>query len=213
MDRQTVVAEDLVARYLRGELDEATRNEFEAFYLTDEQTLDELELLGAAWRAEHAGSAATPVELRPPAQPRGRPALAMAASLGIGLVTGALLFSSEPPPTDAVAMAGSAVLLEIGATRSAGAMPSAVLPVDAAVAVLPVAIGRTEGRYDLELTCNEVPVTQLVGLSPDAFGELTIAVPAASLSAGACQMTVRSEGANPQVIVTHRFELRDAAGS
>lgn len=50
MNRQYVIDHDIVGRYLRHELSEAERDEFEIFYLHDPETLDELEALASLQR-------------------------------------------------------------------------------------------------------------------------------------------------------------------
>lgn len=47
MNRQEVIENNLVERYLRGELDEPTRQEFELHYLENPETLEELRLVEA----------------------------------------------------------------------------------------------------------------------------------------------------------------------
>ena len=55
MNRQTVIEQQLVDRYVRNKLSEEQAAEFEAFYMDDEETLDDLETLAQLQQSMREG--------------------------------------------------------------------------------------------------------------------------------------------------------------
>ncbi len=201
MDRSYVVEHDLVARYLRGKLAKAESEEFEAFFLEDEETLEEVELMSVLWAdpdadatsaddpsTESHAPSVTPISDAHPdgtvigqstEEGRWHLPLALAASLSIGFVAGAMLMARGPsaPPS------GSLVLLDVATLRSAQAQAISV-PASASYAAFRVAIGEQDGPVDLVLQRDDEAVARVDGLRTDGYGDVTFVVSAAQLDPG-----------------------------
>lgn len=205
MDRQTVVARDLAARYLRGKLTEEERDAFEEFYLDDPDTLDELELHARLPRLPRLArrARARPVPAAHSAdggawQPGGGALVLPAATLVLGLLLGAAV---DPWHEQ---RAGSAVLLDVDAMRGDGA-PVGRVGTDGYVVIrLPVG---ARSAVDVEVKKDEAQVVALRGLQPDAFGDVLAALERSTLEPDLYRVQVREAGRR-ELIFESAFRLQ-----
>ena len=84
MDRQEVIEKNLVERYLRGELDEKTRQAFEIHYLEHPETLEELRLVEAMREGMVALEARSKVATMRPVVTAKSPLIPYAAAASMG---------------------------------------------------------------------------------------------------------------------------------
>lgn len=199
MDRRYVIEHDIVARYVRGKLEQEESEAFEAFFLEDEATLEELELLSELWAdgsrrstdeslVEPLASPVTPI-----LEARQEPAIsaqvnntrrwavpfAAAASLAVGVLGGNFVAELAPK----TAPSGSLALLDIATLRSSD-VQEVLVPANANYAAFRVAIGAQEGTVDVALERNDESVARVEDLVTDGYGDVIFVVPAGQLTPG-----------------------------
>lgn len=232
MNRQYVVDNDLVARYLRGELADAERTDFEIFYLDDQDTLDEIEALSAladqigpgASSAADSNSVTEPTDSvhyvtpagkrAPSARSVGRQWLwpyATAASLvlgvAIGIATGPALEKRIAPELT------GATLVSIEATRSSG-VPVFVVPIKNRSAVLQVAVGSEESAYRLTLTGADGVAISSEVLTPNAYGDVVLVVRLGNFAHGSYALEATGLDSLGSVLSAEiRFAEEDGGGA
>lgn len=190
MNRQFVIDNDIVARYIRKELNDEELTAFEVFYLNDEETLDELEVMSAVEGHLGTGSAPQPtekidsdreisedkaaysVDVINPAKPKKWfwP-VSTAAALLVGIGFGSALSPSRstgPEP----ALPG-ATIVNIEMLRGSEDLVVEVPKVSGSV-VLRVAVGTAESAYQVSLTRADGERLTSEVLSADAYGEVVI---------------------------------------
>lgn len=193
MDRQYVIENGIVDRYLRGELTSEESIEFEEFYLNDPETLDELEIaeaLRSGSRVDPVGEQidepaednVVPIAAPKPATPRWIPAaLAAAVVFGFGL---SVVIAPGPAPI------GNVRTLDLGATRGAADQTLRIGSHETMV-LLRVAVGMSNEALTLTVTSpSGDEVLRVSGLKTDDYGDVTIAVPTSSLPRGLGELRV-----------------------
>lgn len=202
MNRQYIVDNDLVARYLRGELGDDERTRFEIFFLDDQETLDEIEALSAL--ADHLGPGApnatashgvgerldsvrygtSAAKRAPSAMALGRQWLwpyATAASLVLGVAIGMVTRPALEHREAAVLTGASMVNIE--ASRRAG-KPVIAIPAANQSAILQIAVGTEESAYRLTLTGTDGVAISSAALSPNSYGDVIVVVQPGSFARG-----------------------------
>ena len=201
MDRAYVVREEIVERYVRGELAEEEATAFEQFYLTDAETLDELDALlslqeagQAAFEPAEHSRLAREAEANPPFWRRWfRPALAPMHLAAYALLVAALCLSMLLGPQ--VEGPTEVSVLTLATQRSAGT--PIILDADAASRPLVLAIPVpmfSEETFALTVTREDVQVLNVTGLKPDASGIVNTLVPPEALEPGRYDIELRSGG-------------------
>ena len=211
MNRQYVIDNDLVSRYLRQELSEAEREAFEIFYLDDQDTLDELEALSSLDRTLGTGTsadvAAEDAPTAPPAPSSNvtrlptaeerrtskppTPAftwlwpLATAAALVIGVAIG--ITTGRSPQAGSAATLQSATVVHIELMRSSE-QPVFAIPTDGDSVLLKVAVGGHDSTYRLSLAGPNGQSLRSGSLRADVYGEVSVLLPIGALTSGDYQL-------------------------
>lgn len=188
MNRDYVVKHNLVERYLRNELSDDEVADFEAFYMDDPETLDELEaaqiLLSQKKMPEAVkGESVVPGDFSPrggaPARAGRNPWQWVSGALAAALVV-AVVFPDRDQPTPI----GNTQDLVFDLTRSSGLDSSKInIHSEIGAVVLRVAVAEATSPYTLKLS-SENGAVLVTGLVPDGYGEVTAVVPAAIFDSG-----------------------------
>lgn len=211
MDREEVKRNNLVDRYLLGQLSEDEADEFEAYYLGSPETVAELEtteaLLTGLRRSPQGGGKVAALRPAPAWSARAGQWFGLAASVVAAV---SLVFAFQSRSALEQARSGSAPaaidvpinipIVTLAATRSAG--PGADAP--AAVIELPAGAGYVALALDLGLPeASGYRVTLLGedggqvwsagGLVPDEMDSLTLALPARLLEPGVYRLRATPE--------------------
>lgn len=205
MDRGYVVAHEIVDRYLRGELSREESEEFEAFFLEDQETLEELELMTAlrtptslsshADSPQRSGEQSTPMPTDPkPAYAglgqrqtgtqRWHIPLTAAASLAVGILISSWFVNQGPLPSPS----GSMMLVEVATLRSDD-ITEVTVPPNIHYAAFRVSIGSQPTAVDVALKLDDRLIETVEGLITDAYGDVTFVVPASRLEPGIYRIT------------------------
>ncbi len=198
MNRQTVINENWVDRYLLGQLSATEEDAFEIYYMSCPETMAELETteqlvsgfaqsrLGPVASQKPAGKAHEPQAVH--SKPTNNiTALAASMLAAVALAFGA--FSQNELHNQRELLAETAVnipIINLGATR--GDSPARIIEIPARPVriAFSVDIGIPEStNYKLQLeSANGSVVWQADKLVPDAYDALTFSLPAGLLNAG-----------------------------
>lgn len=241
MNRQYVIDHDIVGRYLRHELSEAERDEFEIFYLDDPETLDELEALASLQRELAATPGTAAPDSRTPADDAAEDSATplQTSATGCNVVTlpdrpqragNSLTHAMNwlwPLATAAALVVGIGLGARLGSDGSAplGLRSASVLHVevmrgaDQPTFILPdgdsvlikVAVGHQESSYQLRLTGAGGFEQVSESLAPDEYGDVGVLVQASSLPTGPMQLL--AIGRESGRVVLSAPLRKDAAGA
>ena len=199
MNRQSVVRDNLVDRYLLGQLDEHESAEFESYFLSCQETLDELETterLIAGFGASSLGRATETSEASHERQRRRPNLAAIAAALVAAVALGLYMQMRNELGQERARLMSADInipVITLGATRGAG--PARVVelpgqPVRTAF-VVELGIGAPATDYSLRLVDEQdAAVWTASGLVPDEFDSVTFSLPPGLLDDGRYRLLV-----------------------
>lgn len=184
MDREYVIRHNVVDRYLRGELTPSEQEAFEAFYLDDADTLDELEASRALGTLP--GSARVPAS--EPRRWNPRVTLgAVLAGLAIG-VASTILFRTEP------ALDPVRQTLDLATLRGDDDRPALPIPGEGGLVLLRIALPPEVGAVDVRIDGPGGSLGPPVRMMPDTYGEVTVALHSAQLAPGTYHVRALAPG-------------------
>lgn len=225
MDRDYVVKHDVVDRYIRGDLSQEDSEAFETFFLDDQETLEELELMTALRSKERSSmdaTAARKTRQNPgPGLPTARPAtvnagqgnggnrrwhvpLTAAASLAVGILISTSFLNQVHTTPDP----GSMMLVDIATLRSDDIV-EIMIPSGLEYAAFRIAIGAQPYAVDVVLEHGEESIAKIEGLITDTYGDVTFVVPARQLDSGRYRILATAFESNEivfdnQIMLTRR---------
>jgi hypothetical protein len=182
MNRRYIEENDIVMKYLRGELAIAQQTEFEQFYLDDPETLDQLEA-AMALHAHLPGRTSSVAAVRWFSLPT---IICSAASLllGIALIL-PFKFGQEPLVQPNIRT------IVIDTNRGAASMVSVDRRPGEKLIVLRLPLASSEADLTLALSRNGEEVLETSGLSSDYLGDVLVALPVGLLADGPTLLSLR----------------------
>ncbi len=176
MNRRDVVENNLVERYLRGELDAEETAQFERFYLDDPETMDEME--SSLIMSDYAELLKLPDRHRQSERSSSFwswfvPVTTAFAGALIAVVFTAQFFGNNPSPAGNQDALRPAIVYDMVQRRS-DASESLTVSNGSGPAVLRFFVPPgVDGQFDLQLTSGQSTQT-LKDLSPDASGTIAV---------------------------------------
>lgn len=200
MNRDDVIRDNLVDRYLLGQLSEPEADSFEVFYLSCEETVDELEIaekmIGGFRATEFGRAAALPRDAASGSvdtgyQNRNWAAIAASFVAAIALSTSFYLYGKlEAERSLANTSAINIPIIHLAVVRSAGNARAVEVSADPVRIAFALDIGVPEAdtyRVDAENAAGKV-IWSGKGLVPDDFDALTFSMPPSTLKPGEYQL-------------------------
>lgn len=183
MTRHYVQENDIVMRYLRGELSIAEQSEFEQFYLDDPETLDQLEAATALQKHLPRRTSTAAAGRRWFSLPT---LVCSAAGLLLGIVLILPFHKAQGPLVQP-----NIRTIVIDTNRGAESVVHIDRRPGEELIVLRLPIATAEEKLTLVLSRNGGKILETTGLSSDYLGDVLVAVPVALFSKDPTLLTLR----------------------